>query len=1041
MDRIFGLTVVVYAYIIYCAIIIKALNRPSFESSWRVISIESTIDIPHNLGVYPAKVDVQIRVTKEGVDYIFTGTGAAQRDDDIGLSYGGIVYIYDTEIVRLITPDGRDSNDGQSSDVGIAYTGARQYYNGGSTILATSGHVRVRLWTANNFPEPNFSKTFSMDTTVRYKTFNEVSHGLGKYPGMVSVRIQLDDGFMSDGQGVVFQSSPESSWQSLSGVLYGYDDANVRVWVPYKHSDDSDGLGTVCCCYDGWNTRLVRTNGTVDIRAWLLDQTFHDFTVDTREVNITSGASPILFPVMDFSDFYINVEVLTSYGDNSKYIFGGAGSAMLGTVDDDYGGLIYVYTNNSVMVWIPNANNDGHVQYVGKRWGDRAQDSRCDVGQLIVKVYTFRDLIKCEDPDTVANAFFTMNGSKVTYTCYPGYAYATGNLTLTCQSNGTWNGYPPVCTEKDQSRTIDIPHNLGVYPAKVDVQIRVTKEGVDYIFTGSGAAQRDNDLEILYGGVVYIYDTEIKTQSYFMIYKFQCCVLTHQNVLYIFWSHPYYNGGPTILATSGQVRVRLWTANDFPEPIFSTTFSMDTTDKDKIFKEVSHGLGKYPDMVSVRIQLDNGFMSDGQGVVFHALPVYSNSLSGVLYGYNNENVRVWIPHRLLGDYPGFGFVCCCIDGWSKTIVKSNGTVHIHAWLLDHNFHDFTVATQEVNSVSGASPILFPVMDFSDFYINVEVNTGYGDNSAYIFGAAGSAMLGTEGGDYGGLIYIYTNNSVMVWIPNAYYGGHVQFVGGRWGNKIQDSKCDDGQLIVKVYTFRDFIECEDPVTVANAFFTLNGSKVTYTCHLGYTHETGNLTRACQSNGTWNGFPPVCTVECEDPVTVANAFFTMNGSKVTYDCHPGYTHETGDLTRTCQSNGTWNGFPPVCTGTCGLPLTYNYTTQTYTGVTSGSIAQFKCNFGYAFASGSIQHQCFPPNWIGNPIVCKDVLSTEEVTEMINKIEKELTVDKKTTSTFHRRKHCAEDPRPSSKQIGLIGMFIMTVCFSLILILDCIGGGRKE
>lgn len=99
------------------------MNRPSFESSWRVISIESTIDIPHNLGVYPAKVDVQIRVTKEGVDYIFTGTGAAQRDDDIGLSYGGIVYIYDTEIVRLITPDGRDSNDGQSSDVGSAYTG------------------------------------------------------------------------------------------------------------------------------------------------------------------------------------------------------------------------------------------------------------------------------------------------------------------------------------------------------------------------------------------------------------------------------------------------------------------------------------------------------------------------------------------------------------------------------------------------------------------------------------------------------------------------------------------------------------------------------------------------------------------------------------------------------------------------------------------------------------------------------------------------------------------------------------------------------
>lgn len=47
--------------------------------------------------------------------------------------------------------------------------------------------------------------------------------------------------------GVVFQASPESSWQSLSGVLYGYDDANVRVWVPYKYAGDSDGLGKQIC--------------------------------------------------------------------------------------------------------------------------------------------------------------------------------------------------------------------------------------------------------------------------------------------------------------------------------------------------------------------------------------------------------------------------------------------------------------------------------------------------------------------------------------------------------------------------------------------------------------------------------------------------------------------------------------------------------------------------------------------------------------------------------------------------------------------------
>lgn len=76
--------------------------------------------------MYPAKVDVQILVTKEGVDYIFTGTGAAQRDNDLALSYGGVVYIYDTEIVRIITPNWsrKDLYENKESNAGVAYTGS-----------------------------------------------------------------------------------------------------------------------------------------------------------------------------------------------------------------------------------------------------------------------------------------------------------------------------------------------------------------------------------------------------------------------------------------------------------------------------------------------------------------------------------------------------------------------------------------------------------------------------------------------------------------------------------------------------------------------------------------------------------------------------------------------------------------------------------------------------------------------------------------------------------------------------------------------------
>ena len=58
------------------------------------------------------------------------------------------------------------------------------------------------------------------------------------------------------------------------------------------------------------------------------------------------------------------------------------------------------------------------------------------------------------------------------------------------------------------SALITIPHGLDQYPAKVDVQIKVHAHGQDNIFTGVGSAQRDDDLNYEYGGIVYKYNTD-----------------------------------------------------------------------------------------------------------------------------------------------------------------------------------------------------------------------------------------------------------------------------------------------------------------------------------------------------------------------------------------------------------------------------------------------------------------------------------------------------------------------------------------------------
>lgn len=74
----------------------------------------------HGLGELPAKVDVQIKIVRNGVDYIFTGTGTAHRDNDQSPDFGGIVYLYNAFYVKLFPPA-----EGYSATKkpGLAYTG------------------------------------------------------------------------------------------------------------------------------------------------------------------------------------------------------------------------------------------------------------------------------------------------------------------------------------------------------------------------------------------------------------------------------------------------------------------------------------------------------------------------------------------------------------------------------------------------------------------------------------------------------------------------------------------------------------------------------------------------------------------------------------------------------------------------------------------------------------------------------------------------------------------------------------------------------
>lgn len=95
-----------------------------FISSWMSIRSQTAgpFVVQHYLGEYPAKVDVQLNVTKDGEEYIFSGIGTAQRDDDRDKMYGGMVYRYNDQHVKLYVPKSTGINS-YTTKGRLVYTG------------------------------------------------------------------------------------------------------------------------------------------------------------------------------------------------------------------------------------------------------------------------------------------------------------------------------------------------------------------------------------------------------------------------------------------------------------------------------------------------------------------------------------------------------------------------------------------------------------------------------------------------------------------------------------------------------------------------------------------------------------------------------------------------------------------------------------------------------------------------------------------------------------------------------------------------------
>lgn len=75
------------------------------------------------------------------------------------------------------------------------------------------------------------------------------------------------------------------------------------------------------------------------------------------------------------------------------------------------------------------------------------------------------------------------------------------------------------------------------------------------------------------------------------------------------------------------------------------------------------------------------------------------------------------------------------------------------------------------------------------------------NDSYMFPAVGSAMSDGSFGSFGGIVYSFTKNKVLLWRPaNNQASGHVIYVGGKWGNGAYSTKQDVAYIKVSILYF-------------------------------------------------------------------------------------------------------------------------------------------------------------------------------------------------------------------------------------------------
>nr|XP_022290621.1 uncharacterized protein LOC111102248 [Crassostrea virginica] len=420
-----------------------AINAP-FLSAWHDLIVNGTspVTIPHLLNEIPGKVDVQVKVNHGGQDYFFPGIGSGQSDDDILAQYGGVAYLYNHLHVRVFIPKEKSDSHG----IGRVITTGEGSYSGPFFGTFVTGKVRIRVWKLSDWPIPNYEGSLSISNSAPYQT---LSHCLGTYtyPDFVTVQLKFTDGYVTDASGVVPLTVDDSGLaaslthtEHICGVVYSVTQTSMTFWSPNKNRD------YVACISDGWGSSSYKySSADIIVRQWILSpfDIHTDYSFSYQWGDVTTGRVPTLIPINLDNDI-VTVQVKDATTSNGR-MFLGAGSVTVGRTGENFGGIVYGYTNSEILLWTPNVA-EGHLIYVGGVWGGGVDPVAVNIVQITVKVIktgiagssmtTWANPIPAPSNITHADVMVTCNHAQ--YSCMEGYR-SNGANTLITYDGTSWS--------------------------------------------------------------------------------------------------------------------------------------------------------------------------------------------------------------------------------------------------------------------------------------------------------------------------------------------------------------------------------------------------------------------------------------------------------------------------------------------------------------------------------------------------------------------------------------------------------------------------